>query len=56
MSIGLTEIEYFADSLNGRVKQLLKERDSLRKELARKSDGTIERDKIARLEHILLTR
>ena len=75
MSLGLTEIEYFADSLNGRVKQLLKERDSLRKELARKSDGTIERDKefvracldniinkniysgkIARLEHILLTR
>ena len=26
MSIGLTEIEYFADSLNGRVKQLLKEK------------------------------
>ena len=75
MSIGLTEIEYFADSLNERVKQLLRERDSLRRELARRYDGSIERDKefvracfdniinkniysekIARLEHILLTR
>ena len=75
MSIGLTEIEYFAESLNQRVNQILHERDSLRKELARRSDGSIERDKefvracidniinkniysgkIARLEHILLTR
>ena len=75
MSIGLTEIEYFAESLNKRVNQILHERDSLRRELARRSDGSIERDKefvracidniinkniysgkIARLEHILLTR
>ena len=71
----LNEIDFYADALSERVENLLRERAVLRRELARKSDGTLERekefvrlyqenvvndalysDKIAKLEHILLTR
>ena len=44
-AIGLNEIDFYAESLLERVDQLLKERSVLRRELARNSDGTIERDK-----------
>ena len=38
-------VEYFADTIMNRVEQLINERNTLRRELARKSDGTLERDK-----------
>lgn len=41
----LNDIDFYADALSERVEQLLKERYILRRELSRKSDGTIERDK-----------
>lgn len=75
MAVSLNDAEYFADTIMSRVEQLLNERDILRRELSRKSDGTLEHDKafvrafqnsvidnasasekIARLEHMLLTR
>ena len=75
MAVNLNDAEYFADTIMNRVEQLLNERNVLRRELSRKSDGTLEHDKafvrafqnsvadnasasekIARLEHMLLTR
>ncbi len=38
-------VEYFADTIMNRVEQLINERNTLRRELASKSDGTLERDK-----------
>ena len=71
----LNEIEFYADAISERLDNLLRERSILRRELARKTDGTLEREKefvrmyqenivndalysekVARLEHILLTR
>ncbi len=45
MAANLNDAEYFADTIMSRVEQLLNERDILRRELARKSDGTLEHDK-----------
>lgn len=45
MAINLNDAEYFADTIMSRVEQLLNERDILRRELSRKSDGTLEQDK-----------
>ena len=44
MAMNLNDAEYFADTIMRRVEQLLNERDILRRELARKSDGTLEHD------------
>lgn len=45
MAINLNDAEYFADTILSRVQQLINERNILRRELARKSDGTLEHDK-----------
>ena len=45
MAANLTDAEYFADTILSRVNQLINERNILRRELARKSDGTLEHDK-----------
>lgn len=45
MAVNLNDAEYFADTIMSRVEQLLNERDILRRELSRKSDGTLEQDK-----------
>ncbi|MBR1658571.1 MAG: hypothetical protein IJ697_08940 [Synergistaceae bacterium] len=45
MAVNLNDAEYFADTIMRRVEQLLNERDILRRELARKSDGALEHDK-----------
>lgn len=45
MATSLNDIEYLADTLSQRVEQLLKERNTLRQELARKSDGNLEHNK-----------
>ena len=41
----LNDLDFYANALSERIDNLLKERNILRRELARKSDGTIERDK-----------
>ena len=45
MAANLNDAEYFADTIMNRVSQLINERNILRCELARKSDGTLEHDK-----------
>ena len=45
MAVNLNDAEYFADTIMNRVEQLLNERDILRRELARKTDGTLEHDR-----------
>ncbi len=45
MAVNLNDAEYFADTIFSRVEQLISERNILRRELARKSDGTLEHDK-----------
>ena len=45
MAMNLNDAEYFADTIMSRVEQLITERDILRRELDRKSDGTLEHDK-----------
>ena len=45
MAINLNDPEYFADTILSRVQQLINERNILKRELARKSDGTLEHDK-----------
>ena len=45
MAVNLNDAEYFADTIMSRVEQLINERDILRRELSRKSDGTLEQDK-----------
>ncbi len=45
MAVNLNDAEYFADTILSRVQQLINERNILRRELARKSDGTLEHDK-----------
>ncbi|MBQ3347167.1 MAG: hypothetical protein IJG51_01815 [Synergistaceae bacterium] len=45
MAVNLNDAEYFADTIMSRVEQLINERDILRRELARKSDGTLEHDR-----------
>ena len=45
MAVTLNEIEYLADTLLQRVDKLLGERNNLRQELVRSSDGTLERNK-----------
>lgn len=39
------DAENFADTIMNRVEQLLNERNIIRRELARKSDGTLEHDR-----------
>ncbi|MBQ6773482.1 MAG: hypothetical protein IJP48_05380 [Synergistaceae bacterium] len=41
----LNEIDFYADALSERIENLLRERNILRRELSRKTDGTLERDK-----------
>ena len=41
----LNEIDFYADALSERIENLLKERNILRRELSRKTDGTLEREK-----------
>ncbi len=45
MAVNLNDAEYFANTIMSRVEQLLNERDILRRELARKTDGTLEHDR-----------
>ena len=45
MAMNLNDAEYFADTISNRIDQLLNERKILRRELARKSDGTLEHEK-----------
>ena len=45
MVFNLNDAEYFADTIYSRVKQLISERDILKSELARQSNGTMEQDK-----------
>ena len=45
MATTLNEIEYLADTLSQRVDKLLSERTTLRRELARNSDGNLEHNK-----------
>ena len=45
MAVNLNDAEYFADTIMSRVEQLLNERDILRRELTRKTDGTLEHDR-----------
>ena len=42
MGVNLNDVEYFADTISKRVEQLINERDSLRRELSRRSDGNLE--------------
>ena len=51
MAVNLNDAEYFADTIMSRVEQMLNEREILRRELSRKSDGTLEQDK-AFVSHI----
>ena len=41
----LNEIDFYADAISERIENLLKERSILRRELSRKTDGTLEREK-----------
>ena len=45
MEITLNDSDYFADTISKRVGQLLLERDTLRRELSRRSDGNLEHNK-----------
>ena len=45
MAANLNNAEYFADTIMTRVEQLLNERSIIRRELARKSNGTLEHDR-----------
>ena len=45
MAMNLNDAEYFADTISNRIDQLLNERKILRRELSRKSDGTLEHEK-----------
>lgn len=45
MEITLNDSEYFVDTISKRVGQLLLERDTLRRELSRRSDGILEHNK-----------
>ncbi|MBQ3449732.1 MAG: hypothetical protein IJG34_07575 [Synergistaceae bacterium] len=45
MAMNLNDAEYFADTISNRIDQILNERKILRRELARKSDGTLEHEK-----------
>ena len=45
MAANLNDTEYFADTIMNRVEQLINERNILRREISRKSDGTLEHDK-----------
>ncbi len=45
MEITLNDSEYFVDTISKRVGQLLLERDTLRRELSRRSDGNLEHNK-----------
>ena len=45
MAMNLNNAEYFADTISTRIDQLLNERKILRRELARKTDGTLENEK-----------
>lgn len=45
MDLTLNDAEYFADTIAKRVETLLAERDSLRLELSRRSDGNLEHNK-----------
>ena len=45
MGISLTDAEYFADTISKRVEQLINERDILKRELSRNSDGSLEYNK-----------
>ena len=45
MAMNLNDAEYFADTISTRIDQLLNERKNLRRELSRKSDGTLEHAK-----------
>lgn len=45
MAMNFNNAEYFADTISTRIDQLLNERKILRRELARKSDGTLEHEK-----------
>lgn len=45
MPINLNNAEYFADTILKRVDQLINERNTLKMELARRSDGTLQHEK-----------
>jgi hypothetical protein len=45
MAMNLNDAEYFADTISNRIDQLLNERKILRRELSRKTDGTLEHEK-----------
>mgnify|MGYP006916168035 CR=1 FL=1 len=45
MDLTLNDAEYFADTISKRVEQLLTERDTLKNELSRRSDGFLEHNK-----------
>lgn len=45
MAMNLNNAEYFADTISNRIDQLLNERKILRRELARKTDCTLENEK-----------
>ena len=41
----MNDAEYFADTISKRIEQLLTERDTLKNELSRRSDGFLEHNK-----------
>ena len=45
MDLTLNDAEYFADTISKRIEQLLTERDTLKNELSRRSDGFLEHNK-----------
>ena len=45
MEVTLNDAEYFAETISKRVEQLLSERDTLKIEISRRSDGNLEHNK-----------
>ena len=45
MNLNLNDAEYFADTISKRVEQILIERDNLKRELSKRSDGFLEHNK-----------
>ena len=45
MGANLNDADYFADTISRRVEQLINERNNLRYELSRNSDGNLEHNK-----------
>ena len=58
MAGNLKQAEFLADTLAHRITQLLTERNNLRTELARKSSGSLDRDKafIQSYKHAVIDR